>query len=75
MFKYYTNIDRDKKGESREIDWNYANKWTITFINNLVAGKSISEASYAALHNGWYIINCAEGLDSYTIYGNVNQGI
>jgi hypothetical protein len=55
------------------IDCKYANKWTITYIENLSNGKSVSDACYNALHNGSYVFNCANNLNDYQIFGNKTQ--
>ncbi len=57
-------------GFTKTINCNYANKWTCTYAQNISKYKSVSEACYAALHNGWYVLNVKNNLDSYKIFGN-----
>ncbi len=60
-------------GFDEEITCEYSNKWTISLIEELANGTNIEDACYNALHNGYYLINIANGIDSYYIYGNEEQ--
>lgn len=57
-------------GFTKSIGCDYANKWSCTYAKNISSYKTVSEACYNALHNGWYVLNVTNNLNSYKIFGN-----